>query len=122
MVRIAEKIARRRRCRALVTGESLGQVASQTLENLAAVDAVATMAILRPLVGTDKREIIDRAVWIGTYDISIRPDQDCCSLFVPPKPTTAARVHQAEAAEEPLDVAALVDDAVTRTEAVDFVG
>jgi thiamine biosynthesis protein ThiI len=119
MVRIAERIARRRRCRALVTGESLGQVASQTLDNLATVDAVAELPILRPLVGTDKRDIIQVAERIGTYEISIRKDQDCCQLFVPPRPATKSTPGQAERAEAELDVAALVDDAVARTEMAD---
>jgi len=118
MVRIAEVIARRRKCRALVTGESLGQVASQTLENLATVDAAATMPVLRPLVGTDKQEIIEEARRLETYEISIRPDQDCCRLFVPSHPATAASVEEVERAEEALDVAALVRDAVARTETV----
>lgn len=120
MVRIAEMLARRRRCRALVTGESLGQVASQTLENIATVDAVATMPVLRPLIGTDKREIIALAEKLGTYPISVRPDQDCCQLFVPPKPATKSWPSQAEEAEAALDVKALVDDAVARTEKADI--
>jgi len=120
MVRIAERIARRRRCRALVTGESLGQVASQTIENIATVDAVATVPVLRPLVGTDKRDIIAIAERLGTYAISIRPDQDCCQLFVPPKPATKSWPTQAEAAEADLAVEALVEDAVERTEKADF--
>ena len=120
MVRIAERIARRRRCGALVTGESLGQVASQTLENLSTVDAVAAMPVLRPLIGTDKQEIVSEAERLGTYAISVRPDQDCCSLFVPAHPATAASPRRAAEAEEPLDVEGLVDDAVERTETVDY--
>ncbi len=120
MVRIAERIARHRRCRALVTGESLGQVASQTLANIATVDAVAGMPILRPLIGTDKREIIAMAERLLTYPISIRPDQDCCQLFVPPKPATKSWPTQAEAAEAELAVDALVEDAVARTEKADI--
>jgi thiamine biosynthesis protein ThiI len=120
MVRIAERLARRRRCRALVTGESLGQVASQTLDNIATVDKVATMPILRPLIGTDKRDIIAMAERLGTFAISVRPDQDCCQLFVPPRPVTKSWPSQAEAAEAALDVAALVEDAAARTEKADF--
>jgi thiamine biosynthesis protein ThiI len=120
MMRIAERIARRRRCRALVTGESLGQVASQTIENLATVDAVVKMPVLRPLIGTDKRDIIAMAERLGTYAISIRPDQDCCRLFVPPHPATKSWPSEAEAAEAELDVEALVNDAVARTEKQDF--
>ena len=120
MVRIAERIARRRRCGALVTGESLGQVASQTLANLSTVDAVAEMPVLRLLIGLDKQEIIAVAQRLGTFDSSSRPDQDCCQRFVPPRPATKARREDAEAAEEALDVDGLVEDAVARTENVEF--
>jgi thiamine biosynthesis protein ThiI len=120
MLRIAEALARRRRCRALVTGESLGQVASQTLENIATVDAVARMPVLRPLIGTDKRDIIAMAERLGTYAISVRPDQDCCQLFVPPKPATKSWPSEADAAEAALDVKELVEDALSRTERADL--
>jgi len=119
MMRIAELLARRRRCRALVTGESLGQVASQTLENIGTVAAVVRMPVLRPLIGTDKRDIIAMAEKLKTYAISVQPDQDCCQLFVPPKPVTKSWPAQAEAAEAELDVAALVADALARVERVD---
>jgi thiamine biosynthesis protein ThiI len=120
MVRIAERIARRRKCRALVTGESIGQVASQTIENLATVDRVATMPILRPLIGSDKQEIITLAEKLGTYDISVRRDQDCCSLFIPAHPATKSTPAEAELAEADLDVAGLVAAAVEARETVDF--
>jgi len=120
MLRIAQVLARRRRCRALVTGESLGQVASQTLSNLVTVDDVAQMPVLRPLIGTDKSEIVAAAERIGTYEISIQPDQDCCQLFVPRRPATRSTPAQAEEAEAALDVEGLVRDAVARTEKVDF--
>jgi thiamine biosynthesis protein ThiI len=106
-VRIGEGIARKEKARALVTGESLGQVASQTLENLSVVEAAATMPILRPLVGMDKQEIIDQARRIGTFDISSIPDQDCCQLFVPKHPATKATLREAAVAEAELDIAAL---------------
>jgi thiamine biosynthesis protein ThiI len=109
MTRIAEAIARRTGALALVTGESLGQVASQTLENLARTTEVAGMPILRPLIGTDKEEIIREARAIGTYEISIEPDQDCCTLFVPRHPETRASADAVEAAERRLDVARLVE-------------
>jgi thiamine biosynthesis protein ThiI len=108
MIRIAEGIARKEKAKALVTGESLGQVASQTLENLSVIQAAATRPILRPLVGMDKQEIIDQARRIGTFDISSIPDQDCCQLFVPKHPATKATVHEAEDAELRLDVMELV--------------
>ncbi len=120
MVRIAEAIAARRRLAALVTGESLGQVASQTLPNLVTVEAVAHLPILRPLIGTDKQEIIREAEALGTFPISVRSDQDCCRLFLPAHPATAARPWDAEAAEASLDLGALVQDAFERIETADF--
>lgn len=115
MVRIAERIARAEGCAALVTGESLGQVASQTLSNLATIDAVATVPILRPLIGTDKREIIDAARRIGTYDISIEPHDDCCSYLGPRDPATRTRVTELEGVEKLLDIPAYVSAGVTKT-------
>ncbi|MGQ0615250.1 MAG: tRNA uracil 4-sulfurtransferase ThiI [Planctomycetaceae bacterium] len=120
MVRIAEAIAHRRRLAALVTGESLGQVASQTLPNLRTVEAVAHLPILRPLIGMDKQEIINQAETLGTLSISVRPDQDCCRLFLPAHPATATSVRDAESAEADLDLASLVQEAVARTETADF--
>jgi len=112
MLRIAEKLARRWRARALVTGEVVGQVASQTLENLTTIAGAATMEILRPLVGMDKDEIVDQAQRLGTYPISIIPDQDCCQLFTPRHPATRARPDQIEAAERVLPIAEMVDAAI----------
>jgi thiamine biosynthesis protein ThiI len=104
MLRIAEKIARREKAKALVTGESLGQVASQTLDNMTVIQQAAIMPILRPLVGMDKQEIVDQARRIGTFDISSVPDQDCCQLFVPKHPATRARFDEVAADEAKLDV------------------
>jgi thiamine biosynthesis protein ThiI len=104
MMRLAEKIAWREKARVLVTGDSVGQVASQTIENIEVVSRAVTMPILRPLIGDDKNEIIDIARRIGSYEISIQPDQDCCSLFVPKHPETRARVEQIEEAEKRLQV------------------
>jgi thiamine biosynthesis protein ThiI len=104
MLRIAEKIARREKAKALVTGESLGQVASQTLDNMTVIQQAAIMPILRPLVGMDKQEIVDQARRIGTFDISSVPDQDCCQLFVPKHPATKARFDEVAADEAKLDV------------------
>jgi tRNA uracil 4-sulfurtransferase len=112
MMRIAEAIARRHRARALVTGEVVGQVASQTIENLAAIDEVVSMPILRPLIGMDKDEITAAAERLGTYPISIIPDQDCCTLFTPRHPATKARRDDVERAESPLPVGEIVDQAV----------
>jgi thiamine biosynthesis protein ThiI len=104
MLRIAEKIGRREKAKALVTGESLGQVASQTLDNMTVIQQAAIMPILRPLVGMDKQEIVDQARRIGTFDISSVPDQDCCQLFVPKHPATRARFDEVAADEAKLDV------------------
>jgi len=108
MARIAERIAERERARALVTGESLGQVASQTLENLAVIEAAVRLPVLRPLIGYDKEEIVQQARALGSYDISILPDQDCCSLFVPRHPATASRLADVQQAEGGLDLEQLV--------------
>ena len=108
MLRIAEAIARKEKAKALVTGESLGQVASQTLDNIAVIQQAARLPILRPLVGMDKQEIIDQARRIGTFEISSIPDQDCCQLFVPKHPATKARFTEVEQDETKFDVKELV--------------
>lgn len=115
MVRIAEALAARHGAKALVTGESLGQVASQTLDNMSVIDQAAAGPVLRPLVGMDKDEITQQARKIGTFDISTLPDQDCCQLFVPRSPATAARLAEVLEAERALDVRALVAAAVGET-------
>lgn len=120
MVRVAERIAATERAKALVTGESLGQVASQTLDNIAVVDAVADMPLLRPLIGMDKNEIITQARCIGTFDISTEKHEDCCTLFMPRTPATHATVAEAEAGEADLDIDAMVDEAVASATHVDF--
>ncbi len=120
MVRIAEAIAAREGAQALVTGESLGQVGSQTLRNIATVDEAASMPILRPLVGLDKSEIIDQAQAIGTYETSILPDEDCCTLFVPRSPATAVRSEQIAEHEARLDVGALVAEAAAAAEVFEY--
>jgi thiamine biosynthesis protein ThiI len=105
MIAVANRVARRWRAKALVTGESLGQVASQTLDNIRATDAVAEYPVLRPLIGTDKQEIIDEAQRLGTYDISSTGHEDCCTLFMPRNPATHARLAEVEAlwADLPID-------------------
>jgi thiamine biosynthesis protein ThiI len=112
MVRIAEAIARRNNALALVTGDVIGQVASQTLENIAAVSQVSTMPILRPLVSCDKEEITADARELGTYETSILEDQDCCTLFTPELPSTRTTLRSVEEAEQVLDVDALVEMAL----------
>jgi thiamine biosynthesis protein ThiI len=116
MVRIAERLARRHGAKALVTGESLGQVASQTLDNMAAIDEAAGLPILRPLVGMDKDEIVREARRIGTFETSTLPDMDCCQLFTPPRPALAATLDELRAAEEHLDAPALIEAALAGTE------
>lgn len=120
MVRIAEQIARRVRAQALVTGEVIGQVASQTLENMAVIDAAAALPVLRPLVGMDKDEIIDAAKTLGTYEISIIPDQDCCTLFTPKHPATRTSIAEIEAAERALDAGPLIEAALADAAVQDF--
>ncbi|HVN32294.1 MAG TPA: tRNA uracil 4-sulfurtransferase ThiI, partial [Thermoanaerobaculaceae bacterium] len=104
MLRTAERIARRWRCEALVTGESLNQVASQTLENMAAIDRVTHMPVLRPLVGMDKQEIIAVAERAGTFELSVLPHQDCCSFLQPQHPATRTTPAACDEAEAGLDV------------------
>jgi thiamine biosynthesis protein ThiI len=114
MMRIAEQIARRNRAQALVTGEVVGQVASQTLENMANIDEVVRMPVLRPLIGMDKDEIVAEAMRLGTYPISIIPDQDCCTLFTPRHPATKAKRYDVEAAEQALSIDEMVEQATTQ--------
>ena len=112
MVRIAEALARAQGAQALATGESLGQVASQTLENISRIDEVAALPILRPLIGMDKLEIVADARRLGTFEISIEPDQDCCTLFVPPHPATRLGADEVARLEARLDVGRLVQAGV----------
>ncbi len=120
MVRIAEQLARRVDAHVLVTGDSVGQVASQTIDNLSVIESAAAMPILRPLIGFDKEEITAEAQRIGTYDVSIIPDEDCCTLFTPRYPATRASRAEAEAAETELDVDVLVEQALEHTQMEDF--
>ncbi|MEE8466186.1 MAG: tRNA uracil 4-sulfurtransferase ThiI [Dehalococcoidia bacterium] len=116
MVRITEALARQHRAKAIITGESCGQVASQTLDNIAVVDQSAGMPILRPFIGSNKEEIVNMAQAIGTFPISILPDQDCCSLFVPKHPETKASLDTVLRLEKELSVDELVQDALDNTE------
>lgn len=120
MVRISEELARRNGALALVTGESLGQVASQTLESMNAINDVTRMPILRPLVGMDKQEIMKVSRGIGTYETSILPYEDCCTVFQPKSPVTRPGVERSRELEAALDVERLVRDAVEATECVTF--
>jgi thiamine biosynthesis protein ThiI len=116
MVRIAGELAQRERCWALVTGDSLGQVASQTPHNLSVIEEAAELPILRPLIGMDKIEITDQAQRIGTFATSIEPDQDCCSLFTPPHPSTRTRLDDIRKIERDFDVGGLVKQGLAGAE------
>ncbi len=118
MMRIAERIAVSNGAKAIVTGENLGQVASQTMEAMASTQAVTHLPVLQPLVGMDKAEIVTLARQIGTFDTSILPYEDCCTVFTPRHPRTKPRVSEVEAVEKALDVKALVDEALAGTERV----
>ena len=119
MLRIAERIAKREGAAFLVTGESLAQVSSQTLQNLRVIDAAARIPVLRPLIGFDKEEIMNLAREIGTYDISIKPQEDCCTLFVPRRQATAAKLEEIESIEKSLPVEELIAQVLEKIERVE---
>ncbi|MBR2974981.1 MAG: tRNA 4-thiouridine(8) synthase ThiI, partial [Clostridia bacterium] len=118
MMRIAERLAQKHGCGAIITGESLGQVASQTLESLTSTNSVATMPVLRPLIGFDKDEIVEISKRIGTFEMSILPYEDCCTIFLPKNPVTKPRLSAVEKVESALDVEALVNQALQSVETV----
>ena len=122
MLRISQTLAGQRRCKALASGENLGQVASQTLENMACIEAAIDLPLLRPLLAFDKFEIIALARTLGTYELSILPYDDCCSLFVPKHPATRAKVKIALKAESRLELSPLEEEAVANTELVETTG
>ena len=117
MLRAARRVAEDEGCGALITGESLGQVASQTMQAIACTDAVAGMPVFRPLIGADKSEIVKTAVKIGTYDISIEPYEDCCTIFTPKHPRTKPILHFVEDGEKAIDGEALLREALEQAEA-----
>lgn len=119
MMRIAQEIARKNRCMMLITGEDLGQVASQTAEAITVTDACVEIPVLRPLIGMDKVDIMDKAREIGTYETSIEPFEDCCTVFLPKHPTTKPKLARIEQSESALDVDALVKAAVESEEVVE---
>ncbi|MCX7571474.1 tRNA 4-thiouridine(8) synthase ThiI [Tumebacillus sp. DT12] len=116
MMRIADRLAHQRKAMALVTGESLGQVASQTLESMYTINNVTNMPILRPLVAMDKVDIMDIAHKIGTYETSILPYEDCCTIFLPKNPKTRPKLWEAQEIEKKLDIEALIEEALEKTE------
>jgi len=116
MMRIAERLARSNECKAIVTGESIGQVASQTMDSMYVTNEATSMPVFRPLIGMDKSEIIEIANRIGTYETSILPYEDCCTVFVPKHPLTHPHLDKIAEAESALDIEALVSEAVENTE------
>ena len=120
MYRIAHALAELKNCQGLVTGESVGQVASQTLKNLMAVSCVVPMSVLRPLIGMNKQEIITQAKKIGTYDISIEPQPDCCSVFMPDHPSTNCKIKYLEADERLYPWEELKSNALDSVETIDL--
>ena len=112
MMRIAERIASDNDCGALVTGDNLGQVASQTAQALAVTERCVDMPVFRPLIAFDKKEIIDIARLIGTFDTSILPYEDCCTVFTPRRPRTKPKLSEVLTAEDKLDIGGLVEDAL----------
>lgn len=119
MMRISERIARQTKSLALITGESVGQVASQTLSALDVTNAVTDMPVLQPLIGMDKIEVIERAREIGTYDTSILPYEDCCTVFTPKHPTVNPKRANIEKSESHLDVERLIDEAMAGVELIE---
>ncbi|HEY7533565.1 MAG TPA: hypothetical protein VH681_12400, partial [Nitrospiraceae bacterium] len=120
MLRIAQELARKEGCWGLVTGDSLGQVASQTPDNLTVIQESSELPVLRPLIGMDKLEITEQAQRIGTFLTSIEPDQDCCSLFTPRYPSTKTRLDDIRKIERTFDIATLVKQGVEKAELSEF--
>jgi thiamine biosynthesis protein ThiI len=120
MMRIAEYFARKSNCQALITGESIGQVASQTIQSLVCTDDAATMPVFRPLIGFDKQDIIDLSLKIGTYDTSIQPFEDCCTIFVAKHPVTKPRLDIIRKSEERLKdvIDEMLEEAVAKAETI----
>lgn len=115
MMKVALRIAERDKCQALITGESLGQVASQTIGAIACTDAVATMPVFRPCIGMDKEEIITIARKIGTFETSLEPYEDCCTVFTPKHPRTRPILENVEQAENAVDFEEMIERAVSGT-------
>ncbi|MGX4598472.1 tRNA uracil 4-sulfurtransferase ThiI [Faecalimicrobium sp. JNUCC 81] len=120
MMQIAQRLADKRHCEALVTGESIGQVASQTIQGLTCTNAAVSIPVFRPLIAMDKTEIIEIAQKIGTFETSILPEEDCCTVFSPKKPVTKPRLERIEKSESALDVEKLIEDAIANVEVEDI--
>ena len=120
MMKIAQKVAISRRCDALATGESIGQVASQTIQGLTVTNASVDIPVFRPLIAMDKSEIVDMAKKIGTFETSIIPEEDCCTVFLPKKPITKPKLEKIMLSEQNLDVEKLIDEAIENMEVIDI--
>lgn len=120
MMKIAQKVAISRRCDALATGESIGQVASQTIQGLTVTNASVDIPVFRPLIAMDKSEIVDMAKKIGTFETSIIPEEDCCTVFLPKKPITKPKLEKIMLSEQNLDVEKLIDEAIESMEVIDI--
>ncbi|EGT3751895.1 TPA: tRNA uracil 4-sulfurtransferase ThiI [Clostridioides difficile] len=120
MMRIAQRLSEKRHCDALITGESIGQVASQTIQGLTCTNAVVDLPVFRPLIAMDKSDIVDIAKKIGTFETSIVPEEDCCSVFSPRKPVTKPRLEKIEKSETALDIEKLIQDAIDKIEVEDI--
>ncbi|HBF9222584.1 TPA: tRNA 4-thiouridine(8) synthase ThiI [Clostridioides difficile] len=120
MMRISQRLSEKRHCDALITGESIGQVASQTIQGLTCTNAVVDLPVFRPLIAMDKSDIVDIAKKIGTFETSILPEEDCCSVFSPRKPVTKPRLEKIEKSETALDIEKLVQDAIDKIEVEDI--
>ncbi|KAK2242090.1 tRNA 4-thiouridine(8) synthase ThiI [Clostridioides difficile] len=120
MMRVAQRLSEKRHCDALITGESIGQVASQTIQGLTCTNAVVDLPVFRPLIAMDKSDIVDIAKKIGTFETSIVPEEDCCSVFSPRKPVTKPRLEKIEKSETALDIEKLVQDAIDKIEVEDI--
>ena len=120
MMRIAQRLSEKRHCDAIITGESIGQVASQTIQGLTCTNAVVDLPVFRPLIAMDKSDIVDIAKKIGTFETSIVPEEDCCSVFSPRKPVTKPRLEKIEKSETALDIEKLIQDAIDKIEVEDI--
>ena len=118
MMRITNILAKKFDCKAVITGESLGQVASQTLESLTVTDQISETPVFRPLIGMDKAEIIEISQKIETYDVSILPYDDCCTIFIPKHPVTKPSLKSIEKLEKILELDELIEESVNNTELI----
>ena len=120
MYRIAERVAKKQKALTIVNGENIGQVASQTLESISVINNVTNMPIIRPLATLDKKDIIEKAIKYGTYDISIRPYEDCCTVFVPKHPQIKPKLEVSIEEENKFDYNTLIEEAVRNIQVIDI--